>query len=326
MTATTTAQHADAWRGGSVLPSALGNSLRGWWAERQPYQTFLYGTAAVLIAAGLVHAVLWAATGGSWTGPVSWRKPTLFGISFGLTALSLAWIHTFLRPRPIVGWLICGSFGVAAAGEVALISLQRWRGVASHFNMATRFDAAVFQLMGALVAIAALGVVAVTIRSLGRLATSPSMALAIRAGLLLLVAGQILGGLIIRHGTAMLYTDPGAGLAHASIFGAAGQLKMPHAVALHAVQALPVLAWLLSNTVLTERARRRLVIAATTGYTGLLGVSCLQTFRGLAPLALDAAAFCVLLLSVMLLISAGAVTLISLVRRTGRAPRRSQTR
>ena len=296
------------------LLTVLAESLSSFWRQRQPYQTFLYGTAVLLLAAGLFHSALWAVTGDSWTDPVSWRKPALFGISFGLTAISLAWVHTFLRPRQRLGWLVCGSFGLAAVAEVALISLQRWRGVASHFNTDIAFDATVFQLMGLMVAIAALDILAVTTRALASLRATPSMKLAIRAGLLLLVAGQVLGQLILLNGATVLHDNPGAGLAQANVLGLAGQMKVPHAVALHAIQALPGLAWLLSFTALTERVRLRLVLVATAGYTGLLLVNVAQTFRGLAPLTLDITALVALLLSLTLLLGATALTLASLLR------------
>jgi len=300
------------------LLKVLAGSLSSYWRQRQPYQTFLYVTAVLLLASGLFHSVLWAVTGDSWTDPVSWRKPALFGISFGLTALSLAWVHTFLRPRRRLSWLVCGTFGLAAVGEVALISMQRWRGVPSHFNTDNAYDATVFQLMGLLVAIVAVDIISVTIRALTTLHAAPSMKLAIRAGLLILVAGQFLGQLILINGATVLHNNPGTGLAQANVFGLAGQMKVPHAVALHAIQALPGLAWLLSFTQITERIRLRLVILATTGYTGLLLVNILQTFRGLAPLALDITAAGALALSLTLLGGVGAVTLIHLRERRPR--------
>jgi hypothetical protein len=140
------------------------------------------------------------------------------------------------------------------------------------------------------------------------------MRLAVRAGLLLLVAGQVLGQLILINGAAVLHNNPEADLAQANVLGLAGQTKVPHAVALHAIQVLPGLAWLLSFTALTERVRLRLVVLATAGYAGLLLVNVAQTFRGLAPLTLDITALAALLLSLTLLLGAAALTLINLLR------------
>jgi hypothetical protein len=60
-------------------------------------------------------------------------------------------------------------------------------------------------------------------------------------------------------------------------------MKVPHAVAIHAIRVLPALAWLLSFATLAERGRARLVAAATLGYAVLVAVSLLQTATGWRP-------------------------------------------
>ena len=52
----------------------------------------LYAAGVLLTASGLFHLGVWAARGGPWYGPLAWRKPILFGLSAGLTAL-------LFRPR-----------------------------------------------------------------------------------------------------------------------------------------------------------------------------------------------------------------------------------
>ena len=54
--------------------------------------------AAVLIASGLFHLVKLVWDGADWNGPLSLRKPGLFGVSAGLTVWSIAWLMTQLRP------------------------------------------------------------------------------------------------------------------------------------------------------------------------------------------------------------------------------------
>jgi hypothetical protein len=41
-------------------------------------------------------------------GPVRLRKPTTFGISFGLTAITLAWVVGHLGIDDRTGWLLLG--------------------------------------------------------------------------------------------------------------------------------------------------------------------------------------------------------------------------
>lgn len=70
--------------GEAVVAPALA-SLRGYWDRATPPQVLTYLVGIALIAVGLAHLAAWAATGGPWLGPLGWRKPTTFGVSFGLT-------------------------------------------------------------------------------------------------------------------------------------------------------------------------------------------------------------------------------------------------
>ncbi len=92
-------------------------------------------------------------------------------------------------------------------------------------------------------------------------------------------------------------------------------MKVPHAVALHGIQVLPALAWLMSFTGFGQRARKRTVTVAVAGYAGLVAVAALQTFSGLAPLDLTIWA-AVLLLASLTLLAGAAITGASGLRRS----------
>ena len=162
--------------------------------------------------------------------------------------------HDLSPQRALPGWLLAGTLGLANSGEVIWVSMQQWRGVPSHFNFETAFDAAAFSVGGAgLIFFTGVVIVAVTLWTFVSLDAPPSIAVAIRAGLILLVAAQVFGGLIIQNGIAKVL-DPqtgeflSEGLESASLFGQAGMMKIPHGLALHAIQALPVLVLLLLFT------------------------------------------------------------------------------
>ena len=158
-------------------------------------------------------------------GPISWRKPILFGFSFGITLSTLAWVVTFLNLRKVTGWIALGVLSLAGLGEVGLITMQKWRDVESHFNESTAFDGSVFGMMGFLVSLIALVIVFVAVRAFIKLDAPPSLAWAIRLGLLLLLISQGVGvSMIIQGGNT---------------FGTAGPIKAPHAVTLHAAQVPP---------------------------------------------------------------------------------------
>jgi hypothetical protein len=93
----------------------------------------------------------------------------------------------------------------------------------------------------------------------------------------------------------------------------AGVMKVPHAVAMHAIQVLPALAWLLSFTALPERRRLSLAWAATAGYGALVAVAVAQTAAGRPPFDLGPAAIAALtLLGAALVATAYAAALLAL--------------
>jgi hypothetical protein len=257
------------------------------------YQRFAYVCGGLLILSGLFHGVVYLVDGGPWDGPVSWRKPIVFGLSFGVTLVTLAWILGFLRPGKVVAWIIVGILAVASIGEVALISMQKWRGVASHFNESTPFDESVFSMMGLLVTVVIVLTVVLTLWSFFRLDAPPSLALAIRAGLVTMLVGQAVGAQMIVEG--------------GNTYGAAGALKVPHALSLHAIQVLPALALLLLLSRTAERQRVRVVALGIVGYAVLIASALLQTYEGRAPLDPGPVVTGLALLGVALLVTSGLI-------------------
>lgn len=188
----------------------------------------LYAAAALFLASGVFHVGVWVVDGmPSLSGPISWRKPITFGLSTGILFLSLGWVIGLLRETP---WRRRQAIflSVLLIAEIALIDMQQWRGVASHFNTATRFDAAVFNAMGVLI-VTASAIIAAWTRAVFRepLATTREYAVAARAGMLLLNVGNVVGLVMAISGS--------------------GALKPIHGIALHAIQALPVAVWILSQ-------------------------------------------------------------------------------
>src|SRR6266540_2480848 len=182
------------------LPGRMRASLLGDWQQARPAQRFAYLVGGALILVGLAHLVAWLAVGGAWQGPVSYRKPTTFGISFGLTTITLAWVTGHLRISDRTRWLLLGPLAAADTTEVAWVSTQRWRGVASHFNFATTLDTSLFLLGAAAIAVTVTAILALTVLAFTAMRAAPSMALAVRAGLLILLVAQGVGGWMIGHG------------------------------------------------------------------------------------------------------------------------------
>jgi hypothetical protein len=234
----------------------------------------------------------------SWAGPLSLRKPITFGLSFGLTLISVAWVTSFLRLSARARSVLLVTFTMACVLETALITLQAWRGVPSHFNVETAFDAFVARLLaaGGFVLVA---IILMLTRAAFR--TNPavpvSMRIAIQIGFVALVAAVLTGALMIAKGMMLVF----AGNPQAA-YATGGSLKPTHAVTMHAILLFPLLAWLLSFANRSEQRRLGVVPVAAGGYVVLAGVVALANLAGLKPWRLP--------LSAVVVLSLGALSLI----------------
>ena len=66
-------------------------------------------------------------SGGSWEGPLSWRKPATFGLSFGVTLINITWIAASVSLKDRMRMLLPGIFAAACVLETSLVSRQAWR-------------------------------------------------------------------------------------------------------------------------------------------------------------------------------------------------------
>lgn len=276
---------------------------------------FAYAVGTVLMVAGLAHGLAWLVAGGAWAGPVSYRKPFSFGLSFGITTITLAWIADRLGVTRRTGRWLLVPLALANTSEVAWVTVQRARGVPSHFNTSTALDAALYTLMGgAAIAVTVTVVIALAAIAFRRPVEDGALQLALRAGLAILVVAMVGGGLMIGVGNERALSGQTTDLVR---WGAAGNMKVTHAIAMHAVQLLPGLALVLSATDLGTTLRRRIVAIAAVGHAGLLAAGTIQwiTGRGLLdPGWIDGPLW---LVSAAALVSAVAAAVAAAVRGPG---------
>lgn len=216
----------------------------------------LLWTALAFAASGLLHTLVWLVDGGAWAGDVSWRKPIVFGFSGAITTASLAWALGAVRPSPARRRGV-NIYVVAMALEIALITMQRWRGVASHFNTATWFDGIVFQLMGMLIIVASIPIVRWTLAVLRDRSLPAERRAVFGGGLALLVLGLVVGVVIAPLGST------GRMMQDADMIAAARGLVGAHAFALHGIQLMMGLSLVLPRFVGAAAARTVLLRAAT---------------------------------------------------------------
>lgn len=246
----------------------LGAAASGW-ATARTVERVCCLIGAGLFLAGLFHLGVFAVRGGAWAGPVSWRKPATFGLSFGLTLVTVAWVTSYLRVGARLRALLLGVFAADCVVEVGGITVQAWRGVPSHFNMQTTLNRSVSMTLavGGGILIAVLVTFAVAALR-GNPDLPADMRLALRAGFVTMLIGLASGAAMIARGVTLVNTG------HQELaYQLGGFLKPVHAVSLHGVLVLPALAWLLARTGWTESRRVRAVAAATGCYAAAIAAA-----------------------------------------------------
>lgn len=241
-----------------------------------------------------------------------WLKPFKFTVSLAVYAVTLAWLISLVERRARIAWWLGTAIAVAANLEIAVIIGQVLRGRASHFNVATALDAALFSLMGATIVVlwvATAGIAVLLLRQ--RMADRPA-ALAIRLGLLVALGGLGVGFLMTsptaEQRAAMQAAPPtvigahsvgvadgGAGLPLLGWSTEGGDLRIGHFVGMHALQAMPLVALGLAlaarrfRRLRADRVRARLIAVVGGAYAGLTVLVTWQALRGQPLLGPDAA-------------------------------------
>ncbi len=232
------------------------------------------------------------------TGVPAWIKPTKFAFSTGIYALSLVAV---IRYTPV--WqrtlrVMEGLIGTALTMEIILIDWQAARHTASHFNVSTPFDAAVWHGMVLGIAVFWLCSVVVAAATFRARYASSAWTPAVRGGM----------GLIVLTGlAAMPMTVPSraqiesARATHsmptvgAHTFGGAdggpglplvhwstqhGDGRVCHFLGLHGLQVFAGLAFVLGRSRVPPRRAGGIVVAAVVSYGGVFFIAFAEAVRG----------------------------------------------
>jgi hypothetical protein len=237
-------------------------ALWSFWTEGRRVERVCYLIGGVLFLSGLFHLAVFAVDGGPWEGPVSWRKPTTFGLSFGLTLITIAWVASFLRLGGRARTALLSVFAAACVAETAMIGMQAWRHVPSHFDMETPLNTVISMLLAGGGGVLIVILVTLTVRAFGENPGVPaSTRLALRAGFTTLLIALASGAIMIARGVVLVRTGH-----QQAAYAAGGFLKPVHAVTMHGILVLPGLAWLLSFKNTSESRRIRVIAWTTTAY------------------------------------------------------------
>jgi hypothetical protein len=248
------------------------------------------------------------------TGAPAWLKPFKFGISTAVYSFTLAWIFGSLSAWPrvcrVVGWTTAIVFVL----EVGIIDTQAWRGTTSHFNVSTPLNAMLFLIMGGAILLQTLVSVTVVVALWRQRFTDRTLGWALRLGMTLTILGALTGPLMTRPTAAQRADARAAGrvtVAGAHTVGGVdggpgmpvtgwsrehGDVRVPHFMGLHALQALALIAVGLRRWRRPEAVRVKVMVTAAASYTSLFLLLLWQALRGQSLLAPDATALAAMLI------------------------------
>jgi hypothetical protein len=167
--------------------------------------------------------------------------------------------------------------------ENSLIVMQSLRGVRSHMNYTSLFNALSFATMGVFIAINTVALAFLLVLYLRTHTGLPQpLSWAIVLGLVLLLAGSLEGVLMVGHFSAHTVgaEDGGAGLPFVNWSTGHGDLRVAHFFALHALQAFILIGWLLSRAPMPTSLQTAAVVLFALAYGAVVWLLFQQAIRG----------------------------------------------
>ncbi|MBA3423768.1 MAG: hypothetical protein H0U04_04335 [Rubrobacter sp.] len=267
------------------------------------------------------------------TGAPAWLKPMKFAISISIYCFTLLWMLTFVQGRTRLVGLISWVTAIALFVEMVLIAGAAAFGTTSHFNVSTSLHAAVWATMAvSIVLVWTMNLLTAVLLLIQRM-PDPAFAWALRLGLVVSLVGMGVAFLMTTetpaqeraadragidapiqgaHSVGMEDGGPGLPITNWSTTG--GDLRVPHFVGLHGLQALPLAGFLLAFFApawLRTRHRVALVWTAGLTYLGLVLILTWQALREQPVISPDAQTLGALL---ALFLTAGAVASVVVLR------------
>lgn len=254
----------------------------------------LYRRSPMLTVTGWIHWILAAVLGILWQldsrtilGINPWIKPLKFSISIAIYVWTLGWYLGYLLHRTRAVAIISWGVSMCMLVEISGIAMQAARGVPSHFNVATAFDATVFSVMGATIGINSMLVLWTFILFFAASFELPAAYLwGIRFGLLVFLLASAEGVLMVAHGSHTVGApDGGPGLPLVNWSREHGDLRVMHFAGMHALQILPLAGYWLTGWRRPETMQVACTVVLFLAYVGAMAVLFWIAWQGRPVLA-----------------------------------------
>lgn len=239
-----------------------------------------------------------------------WFKPLKFALSTGIYAFTWSWLIPQLGRSKRLAWWAGTVSAILLLVELIIITGAAAAGTTSHFNVSTPLATSLWAIMAFSISVVWVMTFIASILLFRSKLGDAARSLAIRAGAILALVGMALAflmtgpkgdqisnyqGVIGAHAVGVPDGGPGLPVLGWSTVG--GDLRIPHFIGMHALQAIPIFLILLelaSRRVLRDvTVRVRLVLIATITYAAALAVLTWQALRGQSIVHPDAATLAV---------------------------------
>ncbi len=215
-----------------------------------------------------------------------WVKPMKFSLSIAIFVWTVAWYlgdvqGRFVRLKKIISYTVFISMVI----EIGIIFFQAMRGVRSHFNVSSLFDAFLFQLMGIMIAVTTLMMILLLILLMYQNdELSRDYLISLRLGLIIYLIGSAAGGLMLMNkGHTVGAVDGGEGIIFMNWSRAAGDLRIAHFIGLHGMQLVPLFGFVLKSTIIDSiKSRSRIIIIAFVFYILFLAWTLSTALQGVS--------------------------------------------
>ena len=213
----------------------------------------------------------------------NWIKPMKFCLSIAFYVWAFAWLlHDIQRPWHKLKKGLIWTVFLSMLIEIVIIIIQAGRGVQSHFNFETSFDALMFGIMGLLVAINTIAIFILAVMYFFKHDNlHPSYLLGVRLAMIIFIAGNLIGNIMIsnmQHSIGV--PDGGEGLPFVNWSKVGGDLRIGHFLGLHSIQIIPLLAYWIKMKVSSINNQKILVVAVSIIYAFLVYFFTSQALAG----------------------------------------------
>jgi hypothetical protein len=270
----------------AVVQTLSPSSVRAFFRELDATDPVLsrLGWVLLLIIPVFVTLALVAPAGTVVVNP--WIKPIKFSMSFSTFASTISLLLLALRIPKWQLTLARRAIAISVAFEIMSLAAQAWR-TAYHLSGQSLLDNSLAQMTNSMVMVnTAIVCWMLALFCADRVQTDRidwPMVSAVRYSIVIFLAGNAIGGYMLARGSHTVGTaDGGPGLPFVNWSVIGGDLRIAHFIAIHAIQIVPLFAYVLSqmSPILPVKYRRMAAGAVALGVGVAVGATFVQAALG----------------------------------------------